>query len=210
MRRRGRALPAGLLLVVVTLAPACAVTDTSRYYALGTLRAPDGAARPASENGLTIGVGPVSVPGYLERPQMVTRDGADGLEIWPYHRWAEPLDVGIAQTLADDLATRVPGERVAVFPWRGALARTIDYQVVVAVARFEGSPGRSATLDARWRLLTRDGKEVVFGRTALSEPITGAGFPPLVAAMTRAIGRLGEDVARAIQTQSTNRAAIRK
>jgi uncharacterized lipoprotein YmbA len=209
LKRLGIAARVALLLVLGALEAGCAVTDTSRYYALGAFQAPPAVDRPAAEPGLTIGIGPVAIPGYLDRPQLVTRDVADGLEIWPYHRWAEPLDLGIAEALANHLSARVPGDRVAVFPWRGAFARIIDYQVVMAVARFEGSPGRSVTLDARWRLLTRDGKEVAFKRTTLTEPITGDGFPALVAAMNRTIGSLGREVGEAIRSQSANRAAIR-
>lgn len=200
----------GLLLTLAALGVGCAVTDTSRYYALGAFQAPVGAERPAAESSLTIGIGPVGIPGYLDRPQLVTRDASDSLEIWPYHRWAEPLDLGIAEALANDLSARVPGDRLAIFPWRGALARTIDYQVVVAVVRFEGSPGRTVTLDARWRLLTREGKEVTFKRTIVTEPITGEGMPALVAAMNRSIAGLGREVGDAIHAQSANRAGIRK
>ena len=203
--------PAGVvtLLILTTVMSACAVKDTSRYYALGSSRAPAAVEGAAMTSGLTIGVGPVAIPGYLDRPQVVTRDAGDGLEIWPYHRWAEPLDVGIAQALADDLGTRVPGDRIAVYPWRGVLARMIDYQVVVAVARFDGAPGRNVTLDARWRLLSRDGKEVAFKRTRVSEPVHGDTFAALVDAMNRTVGRLGQDVGDAIHSQSPDRASIR-
>ena len=201
-----------LMRAVLWVAPAlavtgCAVTDTSRYYALGTFTAPAPAQISSADSGVTIGVGPIAVPGYLDRPHVVTRDAADGLEIWTEHRWAEPLELGIAEALATALSGRVPSNRVAVFPWRGILARSLDYQVVVAVARFEGSPGRSVTLDARWRLLTRDGKELAFKRTTVAEPISGDGFAPLIAAMNRSIDRLGEDIGEAIQAQSAKRAA---
>ena len=58
------------------------------------------------EVGPAIGVGPIVIPGYLERPQLVTRDAKGELEIWSYHRWAESLDLGIAATLAEALAAR--------------------------------------------------------------------------------------------------------
>ena len=117
-------------LILTTVTSGCAVKDPSRYYALGTSRAPAAVGAAAMTSGLTIGVGPVAIPGYLDRPQVVTRDAGDGLEIWPYHRWAEPLDMGIARTLSDDLAARIPTERVLAFPWRGS-GQAIEYQVVV-------------------------------------------------------------------------------
>jgi uncharacterized lipoprotein YmbA len=195
----------------------CAVTDPSKYYVLGASRAvapvapaaPAGPSSTSAEASVTIGVGPIAIPAYLDRANLVTRDAADAVELWPYHRWAEPLDVGIAEALAEALSARVPSDRVAVYPWRGTLARVIDYQVVVAVARFDGAPGRAVTLDARWRVLGRDGQELAFKRTTLSEPAGGEGFAALVAAMHRAIGRLGEDIGDAIRSQARGRAAVR-
>ena len=210
MRRRRVVSRVALLFALAALGTGCAVKDTSRYYALGAFQAPPAAAGAAAGSSLTIGIGPIGIPGYLDRPQLVTRDASDNLEIWPYHRWAEALDLGIAEALANDLSARVPGDRLAIFPWRGALARTIDYQVVVAVVRFEGSRGRTVTLDARWRLLTRDGKEVMFKRTIVTEPVAGEDMPALVAAMNRSISGLGREVGEAIQSQSANRAAIPK
>jgi uncharacterized lipoprotein YmbA len=201
-----RSLAALSLAVVLA---GCAVSDTTRYYALGAAQPPAPPKQPATTPGLTIGVGPVTIPGYLDRPQLVTRDAAGELEIWPYHRWAEALDTGIASALAEAISARSGNDRVAVFPWRGPFARALDYQVVVAVARFEGSPERTVTLDARWGVVTRDGREVAFKRTTLTEPIGGTSFPAVVAAMNRSIGRLAAEVAEAIQALPANRAEVR-
>ncbi len=184
----------------------CAVSDPSRYYMLGPSADPGAAARPAtSGSSLTVGVGPVTIPGYLDRIQIVTRSGDDQVEIWPYHRWAEPVDSGIAQALAAAIASRTANDRVAVFPWRGSVARLIEYQVVVAVVRFDGSPGRDVTLDTRWRIVGKDAKEIVFRRSVITEPVRGSGFAPLVAAMNRAISALGEEIALEIQVDSAKR-----
>jgi uncharacterized protein len=206
---RTAVIPLVLGAVVGLALSGCAVTDPTRYYALTALRAPAATSPATTADAITIGVGPVSLPGYLDRAQLVTRDGADALEILPYHRWAEPLDIGIAEAIAEDLAGRVGSERVAVFPWRGVLARSIDYQVGVAVARFDGTPGKSVTLDARWRLLGKDGKELAFKRTTITEPVTSSEIPALVAAMNRAIGGLGQDISRAIQSQPAKSAATK-
>ena len=79
-----------------------------------------------------------------------------------FHRWAEPLEDGIGRILAEEIGARVPTERIVMFPWRGVVARIIQYQVVVAVLRFDGRPGGDVTLDTRWRILDRDGKELTF------------------------------------------------
>jgi uncharacterized lipoprotein YmbA len=139
------------------------------------------------------------MPGYLHRSQIVTRTGGDQVDLSMFHRWAEPLEDGIARILANEIGTRVPTERIVTFPWRGEIARTLQYRVAVAVLRFDGPAGGDVTLDARWRILGRDGDELAFRRSTVTEAAAGPGYEPMVAAMTRALGTLGQEVAAEIQ-----------
>lgn len=124
------------------------------------------------------------------------------MELATFHRWAEPLEDGIVRILGEEIGARVPTERVIVFPWRGVVARTIQYQVVVAVQRFDGRPGQAVTLDTRWRILNRDGDELAFRRSTILEAAAGAGYEPMVAAMVHALGTLGREIAAEIRTLS--------
>jgi hypothetical protein len=183
-----------------------AITDATRYYVLS----PSPETSPMSRTALSsagIGVGPVVIPGYLDRLPIVTRGANDEVEISTYHRWAEPLDSGIAETLADNLAAQIGNERIAVFPWRGGVARVLDYQVTVVVLRFDGSPGRQVTLDARWRLLGKDGRELALKRSTINEPVTGEGYEPLVRGMSRAIAALAREIGSEMRSRAHARAA---
>ena len=190
----------------------CAVSDPTRYYALGRspaaapaggTAAPRPAAAPpapaAGSGNLTIGIGPIIVPGYLDRINIVTRTGSDQVDLSQFHRWAEPLVDGIARALSEEIAAGVPTERVVAFPWRGVVARSIDYQVVVNVLRFDGPSGGDVTFDARWRILARDGKELLLRRTTLTEPTGGAGYEPMIAAMDRALAAFGRQIVAEIR-----------
>jgi uncharacterized lipoprotein YmbA len=193
---------ARLLVVSVLALTGCrGVADPTRYYVLSPAPAvPDDSTR-ATVSKAAVGVGPVLIPRYLDRLQIVTRGDNDEIEISEYRRWAEPLESGIAQVLADNLATQVSSERIAVFPWPGAAARVLDYQVVVMVLRFEGSPGRQVTLDTRWRLLDKDGKEVMLKRSTLNQSITGDGYQPLILGMNRLLGILAGEIAGEIRSR---------
>ncbi len=196
-------LAAGMLL----LAGCAGVADRTRYYALSPTPTAPGGFAPAALSGAAVGVGPVQMPRYLERLQIVTRGTNDEVQISVDDRWAEPLENGIAQVLADNLGPELGSERITVFPWRGGVARVLDYQVVVMVLRFEGSPGREVALDARWRLLGRDGKELALKRSTINEPLTGEGYQPLVRGMNRTLARLAREIAREIQSRTDTRAA---
>lgn len=206
---RGAALV--VTAMALTLAGCAGVADPTKYYVLSSSSAgPSGSPRiPASSPaaGVAVGVGPVMIPGYLNRTQIVTRSGSDEVEVSTYHRWAEPLENGIAQVLANDLATQIGSERIAVFPWRGGIARVLDYQVAVVVLRFEGMPGGQVTLDARWRLVGRDGQELALKRSTMSEPAAGSGYQSLVVGMNRLLNALAREISAEILTRADARAS---
>jgi uncharacterized lipoprotein YmbA len=208
MTRAHRWIGRSLLALTASIGLAsCAVSDPTQFYALSRAAAPRASTASASiamssVDGAGIGgigVGPVIVPGYLDRNQIVIRTGTDQVQISAFHRWAEPLEDGIARVLAEELAARVPTERVVVFPWRGVVARSIQYQVVVAVVRFDGRQGGDVTLDARWRVLASNGSELAFQRSTVIQGVEGSGYEPMIAAMDRALGILGQEIAAEIR-----------
>src|SRR5262249_52403483 len=115
-----------------------------------------------------------------------------------YDRWAEPLESGIAQVLADNLSTRVGSERIAVFPWRGGVARILHYPVAILRLRFDGWPGRQVTLDPPSRPVGRDGQELALKRSTINQPIAGEGYQSLVQAMNQALATLAQEIAAEI------------
>ena len=186
----------------------CAVSDPTQYFTLAqvpastaerTATASTADSSVGSASNVSIGVGPIVIPAYLDRRQIVIRTGTDQVELSSFHRWAEPLEDGMARILAEEIAARVPTERVVTFPWRGAVARAIQYQVVVTVVRFDGHPGGDVTLDTRWRILDSHGEEQVFQRSTVIDTVKGQGHEPIVAAMTRALASLGQEIAREIR-----------
>src|SRR5262249_45023810 len=96
------------LLACIGLA-GCAVSDPTQYYTLGQPAARNTESRamastPRSSmaaSTVSIGVGPVIMPSYLDRTQIVTRTAADQLDLANFHRWAEPLQEGIVRVLAE-------------------------------------------------------------------------------------------------------------
>jgi uncharacterized lipoprotein YmbA len=193
----------------------CAVTDPTQYYSLGqtvansastartaqsTGRAPTPRSKPSETAAVGIGIGPVIIPGYLDRTQIVTRTTVDHVHLATFHRWAEPLENGIARILGEEVAARVPTERIVMFPWRGLIGQSLKYQVVLAVVRFDGHLDGDVTLDTRWRILGKNGDELSYGRTTLTESAAGSGYDPMIAAMSRTLVILGQEIAAEIRT----------
>src|SRR4030095_4958602 len=134
-------------------------TPPTHFYLIPPLTSGD-TSWPASagQREVTLAVGPVMVPPYLDRPQIVTRTSRAKLTLADFEQWAGPLADTIAWALSAGLARLIPTERVVLYPW----PRNIDpnYQISVEVLQFERGPGSQVVLVARWSLLDRDGKEL--------------------------------------------------
>jgi hypothetical protein len=138
----------------------------------------------------------VTIPGYLDRPQIVTRLGPEELSVADFDRWSEPLREGVSRTLADNLATLMGTDRISSFPWAKPPAGQV--QIVVDVTRFEGVGGTMVILGARWRILGSDGSERVVRQASITEAMSAQGYNALVAAMSRALGTLSQQIAAAV------------
>ena len=95
-----------LSLAVVTLTGAgCAEVPPSTLY---VLKAADpvvtDVARPANVVPLMVVLGPVTVPDYLDRTDIVRRASDNRLATADRERWGEPLRAGLQRVLAADLA----------------------------------------------------------------------------------------------------------
>jgi len=165
------------------------------YYVL----ADSAAAAPRTafvETDVSVGVGPVDLPEYLDLPQIVTRSGRNELQLAEFDRWAGPLKDNVTQVLAENLRTQLPGNRVAIYPWKRAAG--IDYQVTANIIRFDRSVDGDSVLDAHWVILDGEGKQLAAYDAHYAEPPAGSGYRATVAAMNRTLERFGNDVAGAI------------
>jgi uncharacterized lipoprotein YmbA len=193
MSPRGRAAVLAVALLGA-LAAGCTLRTVPPKTYLLSAGIPAGAPAPApAGRGPVVGVGPVTVPAYLDRPSIVVRAGADEVRLSPDHHWAEPLKDGMARVVAENLAGLVPTEAVVVFPWRSPW--TVKYRVAVEVLRFDGPLGGPVVLNARWRLLDGEGKELFLKAVALSEPVADATHRALVAAQSRLLAEMSRDIA---------------
>jgi uncharacterized lipoprotein YmbA len=177
----------------------CLGSPPTQFYLVPPLTGTD-TAPPAStgRRDLTLGVGPVTVPPYLDRPQIVTRVSRAKLVLADFDQWAGPLPDIIPRVLAENLSLLIPTERVILHPW----PRTIDpdYQVTVEVLQFDRVPGGQVVLAARWSLLDRDAQELALRTSRISLAAGGADYEATVTTMGRALETLAQDIAATLRT----------
>src|SRR5262249_41280271 len=132
---RLRAARGAWLLLAVSLGCASDEIDV-REYVLTSKAAPDPVAATGRTRTLT--VGPVILPAYLRRREIVSRIGDNEVRASDTHRWGEDLGHGLARVVAEDLSAEVPGLRASTSAWRDAGA---DYRLTIEIERFEPIPG---------------------------------------------------------------------
>ena len=153
----------------------------------------------AGEIFMTIGVGPVHLPEYLDRPEIVTRINPNELKLAELDVWAEPLQVNFTRVLVENISRLLKAEPVAVFAW-GAFPQ-IDFQVDVEVVRLDGDMAGDAFLTAQWSILNSSNKSILISKKSeYTEPVGKTGYSALVAAQSRMIGALSLDIAEAIKS----------
>ena len=128
---------------------------------------------------------------------MVTGGSENELQRAEFAQWAEPLETNFTRVLAANLSTLLRTDRVAVFPWKGPVP--LDYQVVVEVTQFLGTPNGSVSLVALWRVLGKDGREALVSRQSnFTESAGSQEYGALAAALSRTVAHLGRDIATTI------------
>jgi uncharacterized lipoprotein YmbA len=143
-------------------------------------------------------VGPVTVPPYLDRLQIVTRASRARLLLGEFDQWAASLQDSLTRALAENLSLLIPTDRVLLHPW----SRTTepDYQVTVDVTQFDAGPSGEVVLAARWRILSANEKELVIHKARFTAVAGRQGYEATVSAMGHALDALSQDIAAALLT----------
>ncbi len=172
------------VLLMLALLAGCASSPSTRFYTLSET-APAGS--PPAGAGLVTLTG-VTIPGEIDRPQMVRRIGPNQLSISELDRWAAPLDEIIRRVLTEDIARRV----ASPVPGR-------QYSVSVDIRELYGDGSCNVTLRAAWRTL----KPAEAQAPGATEPVTedirvpsagGACPGTLPATMSIALGELSDRI----------------
>jgi uncharacterized lipoprotein YmbA len=206
---RARAI---LVAVVLAFVPsACALLeplpDPSRFYVLASMETADLAPdRPL--RGVTLGIGPIKIPDYVQRPEVVRRTSPTEVRPSAIDRWAGSLDSNVMRVLADNLAGSLGTDRVWTYPSYEITQAT--YMISIDISRFDLDERNSALLVARWEVADGGDKSRAVSReTHAAEAATGADTKDGVEALSRTLAVLSQDVGAAVRELDRNRRSPR-
>ncbi|TDR79898.1 PqiC family protein [Paludibacterium purpuratum] len=181
-----------LRLGVCCLLLAACASPTVRYYRLQTAVAEPAAS---TEAGPTLQVGPVSLPAWLNRPQLVRTEPSGRVLLMARAEWAAPLPQLLAGALAKGIGAYLGWRQVRAWPSTSPYAA--DWLVTLDVHALSAD-AKQLRLDADWRVLS-NGQLLGRGALALDEPLTGTDADALVAAHNRALDKLAAAMAASLR-----------
>jgi uncharacterized protein len=190
-----KALHVAATIALAALAAGCfGRSPTSEFFTLSPVAKVAGLAPLTSRPNLGLVVGPTQFPRYLERPEIVTRDGDHRLVLEEWHRWGGSLRTDILRVVADDLGTLLGTTRIAVYPAEATFP--VDYRILLDVREFEGTVGGSVRLRVLWSVVSAaTGKALVVDASDIEQPIGSASWADLVAAHSAALGVMTRQIA---------------
>lgn len=183
-----------LIVFICTLLSACSVggkTRSSQFYVLGaTIEQPLG----DSMEDLRLGVGPIAIPGYVDRPQMVTKTDTAEILIDEYARWAEPLEEMFTRTLSENIRALTNSREIHSHPWPSLVE--YDYRIGAKVIKFENDSHGNALLVVHWGLVHQTDSREVTNITYSEYRATakGSDFSSRVDALNDTIAQFARDI----------------
>ena len=198
------------LLALACLA-ACGRSPQPNYYLLETTQ-PMIAPLPGDRPGAVLRQ--VTLPPYLDRDALVLRSGgAVRIVVAEYHLWAEHLNKAVPRLLEANMRPLLQENGFnLLWPDMTDTALQIDADLL----RLDGSPGGTANISARWRILDMEGTLLAQGVFA-RETDAGSSHESMVQTLSCLLADFGRELAQAacgafeqLAVQSRNSAQKKK
>jgi len=204
-------LPASSVILFASLCTGCTIfpphVDNTRYFILSSQASASSAVPFASGASTpTIGLGPITIPGYLDRPEVVTRVSSTELKVSENNRWGERLRSNVATALAQDLSNQMPGVDLVKFPW--PLTPAPNYQVSISFEQLELTGDGQAQVNARWTIRSGNRREIQSGTTTSTLP-AGKDERSASEALSRGVEQVSHDIATALATMLQERKNVK-
>ena len=189
-----RLLPVLLLAACGVLVP---VEDTTVSHVLDAA-VPERAVTGSSP---AIAIARPSLPGYLDRQQLVSRSTDGTIMMNSNHLWAEPLDAGISRVTAMNLGRLT--NSLNIQPVEAFV--TMDYErlLEIRISRFEPDAGGDLVLECTWKLQPVSGRVTNPRPFRTRIPVGGDSTPAgpqdaRITAMNEALARMAREIERGL------------
>jgi uncharacterized protein len=190
-----------IALFPILLAASCGVLKPVKDASVNHVLDAVIAERAVTGSSPAVAIARPSLPGYLDRQQLVSR-GADGRILMnSYQLWAEPLDAGISRVTAINLGRLT--NSLNVQPVETFVTMDYEQLLEIRVSRFEPDASGNFVLECTWKLQPVSGHVLSPRSFRAVVTVPGTRDPlgsqtEIIAAMNEALARLAREVARAL------------
>jgi hypothetical protein len=161
---------------------------------------------PAASQGPVIGLGPIRIPDYLNRPQMIIAIADNQYRLFEDHRWAERLDQNISLALFKALPRQLGTDRIVRFPWSSR--QVVDYQVGIDILEFNVDASGQSRLIAQW-FIKRKELPAIDKRSVYQFPASTTDQAVMVKAQSQCLTKLGQEISATLRQLMASDAAYK-
>ncbi|MFH1889167.1 MAG: PqiC family protein [Candidatus Omnitrophota bacterium] len=174
-------------------------SPTPRFYTLRPIDKGEAGTKLNIAFDIIIGVGPVRIPEYLNRPQIVTQDKNRMLKFSEFDRWGEPLDLALTRLIATNFTVMITGGNIEIYPWN--LVIPVTYQVVADIVQLESELNKDLFIALQWSIFdVQNTKMLLTKRSEFSKPINPHNYAGMVQALSDVCVSLSSEMAREVAT----------
>jgi uncharacterized protein len=197
------AVISGCLILVISGCLSVPNSPSPRFYTLQPMAENQMSKKTNIAAELLIGVGPVKIPEYQARPQMVTRDKENMLKFAQFDRWGESLDQGVARLIGEDLTILLPEAKLTSYPWSSSVP--VKYQVIVEIVQLDSQLDKDMFLAAQWMICdAQNAKTLVIKRSEFRQPIIPQNYSGLAKTLSAACASLSGEIADSLAALETS------
>lgn len=172
-----------------------AEADPTRFYVLST----DATRAAAQPDALAVHLRDIELASYLRTRPLIVRRGENEIEFRDFALWGEPLEMGIARVLREELLARGAASTVTSNARRER--GNHDLELSIRVLACEGRANGEVVFHAVWNLTTTGSKEMPIARgnfQAADLRWDGKSEGSLAAQLSRAVSGLAGEIAAAL------------
>ena len=161
------------------------------YYMLDASVGIDNNQTLKSDEGPMIGLGPIRLPEYLDRFQMVVAVSENKYKLIDGHRWAEKLDQNISLALFKTLPSQLGTDRMIRYPWPQRPG--VDFQVKIDILELNIDQDGRSQLIAQWSIKSKD-KTILNKRSTFTAQASTTDIDKMVQAQSECLTKLGQEI----------------
>ena len=143
------------------------------------------------DEGPMIGLGPIRLPEYLDRFQMVVAVSENKYKLIDGHRWAEKLDQNISLALFKTLPSQLGTDRMIRYPWPQRPG--VDFQVKIDILELNVDQDGQSQLVAQWSIKSKD-KTILNKRSTFTAQASTTDIDKMVQAQSECLTKHGQEI----------------